>query len=63
MSTHLQAFYKLVEHVQITAVVKVVFRYEQEKSAHIVVVGPTVVAFNYALAYRCSAWASHAGTH
>jgi len=38
-ATSLPAFHQLVEHVQLTAVVKVVFRY-QDESAHIVVVGP-----------------------
>jgi len=38
-ATSLLAFHQLVEHVQLTAVVKVVFRY-QDESAHIVVVGP-----------------------
>ena len=38
-ATSLPAFHQLVEHVQLTAVVKVVFRYAEE-SAHIVVVMP-----------------------
>lgn len=53
-SSSLSALYELVEHVQIAAVVKVLFRYEQGID-RIVVSG--LMAFHYALAYESCAWA------